>query len=222
VTLPETIEQDEAPLQVRGRALRVALGVTFVLQAAGLWAARSDLESTERYPSGLDLLAPMYKYLIVVGLLAVGWRIGSASFKLLALLVAALAAGSLIVNNYENQLKFYDSLAPIADRLPVSSGFLGNAMIFLTLAAVGGGLVLLAYRKAGTADRHQVLVVIGLLFLVGVFVGPVNAISAATESSAWSFAEDFGQVVTLAILAGHVAGLVVATWDERRRTRPTV
>ena len=65
--------------------------------------------------------------------------------------------------------------------------------------------------KAGPQERPVVGVLILMFALVGVFTGPVNAVAAAGISREWLFAEDFGQAVVLAVMAGYVTGLAAAT-----------
>ncbi len=214
----ETTEKPVGLVRVRGRALAVATLVASVLLAGALWAAKVDLDSRfERNAVPLDILSAVYKVLIVVGLLVVARRLGSVSFKLLALLVAALAVGSVVVNADSFGDWLHSLLVPIADVLPVSSGFLGLAIIFVVLAAVAAPLVYLAYSKAAANEKPAVLTVIAVLFVIGIFVGPVNAISSLGINREWLFAEDFGQVVNLAILAGYTTGLLVATSSMVRR-----
>ena len=212
----EAVERSDQRLRVRGKALLVATLVALMLLAGALWAAKVDLDSPhDRNAVPLDILSAVYKVLIVTGFVVVARRLGSISFKLLALLVAALAVGSVIVNADGFGDWLYPVMNPIADVLPVSSGFLGLAFIFLTLAGVAGSLVYFAYAKATAAEKPAVLTVIAMLFVIGVFVGPVNAISSLGINREWLFAEDFGQVVSLAILAGYTTGLVAATWERR-------
>lgn len=185
-----------------------------VLLFGALWAGKIDLDSVpERNSDPLDLLSAGYKVLIVGGLLIVARRTASTSFKLLAGLVAALTVGSIVVNAGVFGERLYDTIGPIADSLPVSAGFVGLAFIFLSLAAIAGSLVFAAYAVAAPHERSAVIIVIVLLFLVGLFVGPVNAISAIGISREWLFAEDFGQVATLSLLGGYTAGLMVAARD---------
>lgn len=199
-------------VRLRGRALGVASVVSIALLGVAVWAASVDLASeTERNAAPLDTLAILYKLIAIAALLYVGWRWHSRSLRLLALLLALMAIGSLLVD-MEWFVDVEHSLAqPLERALRVSSGFIELAMLFLGLAAVAGALVWAAYSAATPDDRPVVLRVIGILFVIGIFMGPVNAIASTGINREWLFAEDFGQVVSLAVLAGYGAGLVAAT-----------
>jgi len=199
-------------VRLRGRALGVALVVSVALLGAAVWAASVDFASEpERNAAPLDTLAILYKLVAIAALLYVGWRWHSRSLRLLALLLALMAIGSLLVD-MEWFVQVEHSLAePLERVLGVSSGFIELAALFLGLAAVAGALVWAAYRGATLDDRPVVLRVIGILFVIGIFMGPVNAIASTGINREWLFAEDFGQVVSLAVLAGYGVGLVAAT-----------
>jgi hypothetical protein len=180
-----------------------------VLLAAAWWAAEVDYASVlKRNSMPLDVLSAGYKVLIVAGLIVVARRTQSRSMYLLGALVAALGIGSLIVNAQWSE----DLLGGLADRvvdvLPVGRGIVQLGAMFVVLAVLAGWLVWQAYVNARPEERTAVLTIIGLLFLVGVFVGPINAISTQGYSRAWLFAEDFGQVVSLALFGSYTAGLV--------------
>lgn len=151
-------------------------------------------------------LSDLCKLLSIIGLLWLGRRLRSRSLALLGLLLLAMFAGGLIIHADW----FSNALHGVTDRLaswlPVSSGFLQLAFIFLVLAVVAGWLVWLAYVGATLGEKRAVVTLIGLLFAVGIFVGPVSAISSLGINREWLFAEDFGQVVALALLTGYVAG----------------
>ncbi len=99
--------------------------------------------------------------------------------------------------------------------LPVSEKHADEVLLFGALALIAVWLLAAAYRAANERDRSLVMTLIGLLVLVGVFVGPVNAIASLGINREWLFAEDFGQVVSLAVLGGYVSGLVAATGAGR-------
>ncbi len=198
-------------LQVRGPALIVAVAVTGVLLGAALWAASVDLASeVGRNAVPLDILATLFKVLSVAGLLVLARRTGSKAMRLIALLLGLMVVGSLLVDT----TWFNDAMHVITEWLegflPVSSGFIELAAIFVALAFVAGYLVVAALRAARPEEKRSVVTLIILLLAVGVFVGPVNAVAAAGINREWLFAEDFGQVVSLAVVTGYVAGLVVA------------
>ncbi len=194
------------------RAAVIGVSVTLVLLVAAVWAARVDFASQpERNAVPLEALAIIFKLLSVAMLAYLAQKLASRSLMLIAVLLALMAAGSLLVD----ASWFGDLLAafsePLEGILPVSSGFIELAGLFLALAAIAGGLVLASWRAAQPAEKHLLLVLLALLFVLGVFVGPVNAIASAGINREWLFAEDFGQAITLALMAGYVSGQVVAT-----------
>jgi len=210
-----------APIRLHGRALQAAVAVGVVTLAVALWAGSIDLASDVGLNStALNVLSIVYKLLSIAGLVYVGRQIRSQSMLLLALLLAMLTVGHFVIDS-----GLWDDLAhPFTTRLsrvlPVSSGFLNLSALFLALAVIAGGLVWAAFRFASPAERPAVVRLITMLFVVGVFVGPVNAISVFGINREWLFAEDFGQVASLAILTAYVAGLAVATWGTSSRLAP--
>ena len=205
---------------MQGRALQAALAVGLVCLAAAFWAGSVDLtKEVASDPGPLNALSIVFKLIGVVALSYVGWRTLSRSMWLLALLLAMLTLGHLVIDS-----GLYDRIAhPITRRLGrlihLHGGFLNFASMFIVLAIVAGGLVWAAYRSASPSERRVVLQLIAIIFVVGVFVGPVNAISAFGINREWLFAEDFGQVVALAVLTAYAAGLVVASWGGSGRLR---
>ncbi len=208
----ETSVQSEVNLVVRGRARRVAIAVTVVLLMMALWAAKLDYDRPlVRNTVPLTVLSALFKGLALAGLLVVARRLASRSIYLIAGFVAALIAGTVIINS-DALSTMFDSIADWAEPvLPVSGQTAKYVLMFSVLAVVTAVLLYLAYSSARPTEREAVLVLIGLLLVVGVFVGPVNALSIQGWSREWLFAEDFGQVVSLALLTGYTSGLVVAS-----------
>ena len=208
-------EIDTTRLRIPGRAAVVAGVVTGVLLMAALWAASVDLAAgQQRNAAPMETLAVFYKVLSAAGLVVVGRRLRSKSMYLLALLLAALVLGGYLIHASWFSSAVNAASSRIADLVPLSSGFIELGSLFLALAVLAGWLVLAAFRAAAPGERSAVTALIWLLFAVGVFVGPVNAISALGINREWLFAEDFGQVVMLSLLAGYCAGLVAATHDR--------
>ncbi len=205
-------------MRLQGRALQAALAAGLALMAAALWAAGVDYASEIGLNAGpLNALSILYKLISIVALVYVGYRIRSRSMWVLALLLSLLTLGHIVID-----AGWWDDVAnPITQRLEsvlhVSSGFINLASLFLALAVIAGGLVLAAYRSASLEERPVVVRLIAILFVVGVFVGPVNAISVFGINREWLFAEDFGQVAALAVLTAYAAGLVVASWGSSGR-----
>ncbi len=192
-------------------ARTIWVGVTLVLLVGAVWAAKLDYDSVaERYSVPLDIASGSYKVLAATGLVILGRRLGSQAMYLLAVLVGLLFAGSLFVNSdWSDRI-----VGPVADGiagwLPLSGGTLHLVLIFLAAAVLAGALVVRVLRVASAEERGAVLIIVVMLGVVGVFLGPINAISTQGWSREWLFAEDFGQVLGLAVLAGYVWGLVGA------------
>lgn len=207
-------------LRVRGAALVVAVAAAGVLVTGAIWAAQVDLNSQlERNAVPLDILATVYKVVAGIGLFVVGRRIVSRSFNLLALMMGALTAGSLLVD-----VDWLDSItgplaAVVADLFGVSTWAASLGVVFAALAVVGVLLVVLALRAMQDFEKPTVWKLLVLLAVLGVFLGPVNAISSLGINREWLFAEDFGQVMTLAVIGGYVAGLVATTRDLGAESR---
>jgi len=198
----------------------VALAVAVVLLVGALWAAGVDLASEHgRNAAPLDALSALYKGLSVVGLLLLGRLLGSRSMRLLALLLALMTIGGLLVDA-EWFVALIRSIADrLAENLPFSSGFVELAGLFAGLATIAGVLLWMAFTAAGTRERSAVVTLIVLFFVLGIFVGPVNAIASQGINREWLFAEDFGQVVSIAIITAYVAGLVGTVLPTRRHRR---
>ena len=200
------------PWQLRGRALLIAAAMTALLMSGVLVAAAYDLASPlERRPVPLEMAALICKLVIVAGLITIGRRTHSTSIRLLAGLVALLAVAGPAVD-----WSFVDSLVeaiadPFVEGLSLSRKVVHNGILFGALGIAAIGLLATAWVKATPEERPMVGVLILLLMAVGVFTGPVNAVAAAGINREWLFAEDFGQAVALAVMAGYVAGRAVVT-----------
>ncbi len=201
--------------RLRGTSFRVAVGVAALLGAAVLAAAAYDYASAlERRPVPLELVTLAGKVVAAAGLAAVAGRTRSFSMWLLAGLAGLLAVASLLADS-EIADEVVDTVAePLTALLPLSGGVVHNGLFFGTLGLAALGLLLAAWLKARPGERQVVGALVVLFALAGVFIGPVNAIAGAGISREWLFAEDFGQAVLLAALAGYVSGLVFATADH--------
>jgi hypothetical protein len=215
------VDSSGGTLRLQGRSLQAALAAGLVLAAATSWAAAVDLGPDMGLNSGpLSVLSILYKLIGIAALIYVGRQMRSRSMWILALLLSLLTLGHFVID-----AGWWDDVAhPITQRLEpilhVSSGFINLASMFLALAVIAGGLVWNAYRSASLEERPVVVRLITILFVVGVFVGPVNAISVFGINRLWLFAEDFGQAAALAVLAAYVMGLVVATWERSGSVAP--
>lgn len=204
------------PWQLRGRALRVAAAMTALLLIVVIAAAWYDLASPlERRPVPLEMAALICKLVIVAGFITIGRRTRSTSISMLAGLVALLAVAGPAVD-----WSFVDSLVeaiadPFVDGLSLSRKVVHNGILFGALGIAALGLLAAAWVKATPVERPVVGALILLLMAVGVFTGPVNAVAAAGINREWLFAEDFGQAVVLAVMAGYVTGLAERTRRQR-------
>ncbi len=210
--------REDLGLRPTQRAVATGMMVALALLAAALWAAQVDFASApERNAVPLDVLAVLSKLLSVVLLLHLARKLASRSFMLIALLLGAMAAGSLLVDAawFGDVLDVFSD--PLERVLPFSSGFIELAVLFLALAVIAGGLVLASWRAARPAEKPALVVLIALLFVLGLFVGPVNAIASTGINREWLFAEDFGQVVSMALVTGYLAALVVAVAEQSGR-----
>ena len=216
--MPEktAFEAPERQLIFDGRARSIAVLVTLGLLAMTLWAAKLDYDSPiERNKVPLDVLSASFKILALVGLVVVARRLASRSLFMIAGYVGALFVGSIIINSDLLSTVF----SPVADLLdpllPVSGQTIKYVIMFSALGVIAAVLLYLAYTWARPFERRVVLTLIGMMLVVSVFVGPINALSIQGWSREWLFAEDFGQVLTLALLTGFTSGLVVATTPRR-------
>ena len=190
---------------------RVSLVVGVLLLTGAAWAAGIDLASeVERNSVPLDWLGTIYKLLAATVLVRLGMELHSRSMWSLAILLALMTVGSLAIGS-----RWFNAAAeivtrPISDVVGRSPVFLKLAGMFIALALVGGTLVWKAYREATPFERPAVMRLIAVIAVVGFFVGPVNALSTQGITRMLLFAEDFGQVVSLAVLTGYGAGLLAA------------
>jgi hypothetical protein len=211
----QTVDSPPDTVYLRGRAFQVALAVGMVLLGIGIWAGAADLASeygTNSVP--LEVLSLLYRLLSIAALLYVAARWHSRSLRILALLLALLELGHLLVHNAWFNDTVHLFLRPVVNVLPVSMGLVRMGGMFIGLGVLGIGLVWLAFRQAGVAEKPVVVRIIAIIGLLGFFAGPVNAISAFGINKEWLVAEDLGQVLALAVLAAYGAGLVVATRER--------
>lgn len=190
----------------------MTLGLGLLFLAAAAWAGWLDWAGEiERDSAALDFLATSYKIIGLATLSWMGYRLESRSMYLLALLLAALVIAHLLVH-----ADWFSRLArvvadPLSEALPLSSGKIQLGGMFMALGIVGGALLWATIRTVRPFERPVVMVLVWMLVVVGIFTGPVNAISSLGINREWLFAEDFGQVVSLAVLAAYGVGLVIST-----------
>ncbi len=204
--------------RLEGRALQVAVVVGVVLLGAALWAGAVDFYTEPgRNPAPLGWLDLAYKLISIAALVYVANRWNSRSLRILALLLALLEVGHLLVHTRSFNRAEFVLIRPLADALSVSRGVVMLGGIFVALAIIGIGMVWLAYRAARPDEKPVVVKLIAILIVLGIFTGPVNAISALGINREWLIAEDFGQVLALAVLAAYSIGLAVAAWERPGR-----
>lgn len=202
----------ENTLRLGRKGGRAAVLVAALLLVGAAWAARIDLISeVERNAVPLDWLGTIYRLLAATVLALLGKHLRSRSMWSLASLLALMTAGSLVIGTRWFNAAAEALARPISDVVDRSHVSLKLAVMFIVLALVGGTLVWKAYREAKPFERAAVIRLIVLVAVVGFFVGPVNALSTQGISRWLLFAEDFGQVVSLAVLTGYGSGLLAAT-----------
>jgi hypothetical protein len=205
-----TEEARDKTLRLSRKGGRAAILVGSLLLAGAAWAARIDLTSeVERNSVPLDWLGTIYKLTAAAVLWMLGARLRSRSMWLLAALLALMTAGSFVIGTGWFNAVAGKVTGPLSDLVGRSPMFLKLATMFVSLALIAGTLVWMAYRNAAPFERPAVVRLVVLMAAVGFFVGPVNALSTQGISRQLLFAEDFGQVVSLSVLAAYGTGLLV-------------
>jgi hypothetical protein len=211
-----TAQSDARYRQVsHGLVWGVAALVTAGLLIGALAAARVDLNSPlERNPVPLENSATVSKLVAAAGLLLLARMRRSVSILTIAGVVLLLA-----VEGRFHALGLLDGVVAgparsIAAAFSISRVFVASAIPLAVAGMIIALLLAYAVVKAGPEDRRLVLSLVLLLAIDGIFAGPVNAISSLGITREWLFAEDFGQAVALALLAGYVSGAVM--WRYRR------
>lgn len=210
--LASTYIDNAASWRLAGRPLRVAAAVAALLLVGVLAGAAYDLASpVERRPVPLEIATFVGKLVVAGGLTIVARRTGSISLRLLAVLAGLLAVAGLLPTIDLVNTAINGVAGVMSDVVGISGVAARLGLLFIALGVAALGLIVVAWTKARPDERPVVKALIVMFAVVGVFAGPTNAIAALGISREWLFAEDFGQAVMVAVMAGYVAGLVAAT-----------
>ena len=207
---PVTEEARDKTLRLSRKGGRAAILVGSLLLAGAAWAARIDLTSeVERNSVPLDWLGTIYKLTAAAVLWMLGARLRSRSMWLLAALLALMTAGSFVIGTGWFNAVAGKVTGPLSDLVGRSPMFLKLATMFVSLALIAGTLVWMAYRNAApfelASSGAPSCTDDGCRWLLR---RSVNALSTQGISRQLLFAEDFGQVVSLSVLAAYGAGLL--------------
>jgi hypothetical protein len=195
--------------------------VTAVFVAGGILAAALDLADADRWDATtLQAWTLLAQALVAVGLFLLGrWR-RSVSFALLGVLIALIVVEEAFhvlnpvsawlsdVANIENRWNTF--------RLSVLNG----ALIYGFVAVIGVALLLFSHWHGSPAERRVVRNIAVLLFVGGLFGGPVSTASYWTDDPRRIiFIEEVGENMVFAVMVGYVSALLV--FARRRRSSAT-
>lgn len=207
----DRLKNGDNPWRLRGTALQVAWFVAAVFAAAAALMAAVDLYSNPGWGSPvLQAWTLVPQMLVVIGLFVLGRTRGSTAFMVLAGLV-----GLIVIE------EAFHVLNPVAAWLAriarwanqwsdVRLSVLNGVLIYGLVALVGLTLLAVSHWRGSATERPVVRNIALLLLAGGFFGGPVSTLSTMGHRRRWIFIEEFGEAIVFALMAGYVAGLVIA------------
>lgn len=199
------------PWRLRGTSRQVAGFVAAVFATGAVLAVAVDLHSSPGWDSPvLQAWTLVPQTLAAVGLLVLARTRGSTAFMVLAGLI------SLVVIE-----EAFHVLNPVAAWLAeiarwanewseVRISVLNGVLIYGLVAMVGFALLAASHWSGSMTERPIVRNLAVLLLAGGFFGGPISTLSTMGNRRRWIFVEEFGEALVFALIAGYVAGLLVA------------
>ena len=192
-------------------------------------AAALDLANADRWdPANLQAWTLVSQTLSAAGLFVLGRVRNSRSFMVLGFLIALVVVEEAfhVLNPVSAWLA---DLFDIENRwTTVRLSVLNGVLIYGFVAIIGVTLLLVSHWHGTPAERRVVRNIAILLFVGGLFGGPISTASYWTdETRRVLFVEEVGETLAFAVMVGYVAALVAQTRRgfgavrARVRHRPT-
>jgi len=208
-----TRQKTEPPLieswRLHDESLRLALAATAAFLAGSALALGLDFVSAAGWDAPtLQAWTLVPQVLALAGLLFLGFRSASASFTVLAALLALVAI--------EEAFHVLNPIAAIlSDGATAGSHWTGFwlsvlvfSLIYGLVALIGLAMIFLSHRRGSVAERPVVRNLALMLVVGGLFGGPIGALLSSGRIGRWPYVEELGEAVVFAVIAGYVAGLV--------------
>lgn len=211
-------------LKIRGSSRHVMMYVAAVFVLGGVVAAMLDLAEPDRWdPAKLQAWTLVSQTLSAAGLFVLGKLLKSRSFIVLGFLISLVVIEEAF--HVLNPVSAW--LADLFDienkwntvRLSVING----ALIYGFVAIIGVTFLLVSHWHGTPAERRVVRNIAILLFIGGIFGGPISTASYWTdETRRVLFVEEVGETLAFAVMVAYVAALVVQTWRRAGAARAEV
>jgi hypothetical protein len=206
-------------MKLRGNSRQVMTFVTAVFLVGAILAAGLDLTDADRWdPATLQSWTLVPQVFVVVGLFILGrWR-RSRSFAVLGVLIALIVIEEAfhVLNPVSAWLAAITGIEETWT--DVRLGLLNGVLIYGFVAVVGGTLLIASHWRGSPAERRVVRNIALILLVGGIFGGPISTASNWGDVRTWMFVEECGETAAFAVMAGYVAGLLVAS--RRRSSSP--
>ena len=212
------------PWRLRGTSLQVASFGAAAFTAAAVLVALVDRYSQGRWDSPLlQAWTLIPQALATAGLLHLAKVRNSKAFGILGGLI-----GLIVIEEAFHVLNplaaWLARVARWANRWSdVRLSVLDGVLIYGFVALVGLGLLAFSHWHSSPDERPVIRNIALLLLAGGLFGGPISVLSTMGHRRRWVFVEEVGEAIVFALMAGYVAGLVVAASGGRSdRPRSTL
>jgi len=205
----DELRSDEDLLRLQGSSLRIAVLLSvWLIAGAGVAGVADRLSGADSSMPLLQDWTLIPQALAASGLGWLAYKRGCRAFWILGGLIGLIAV--------EEQFHILNPVAAWLDaaaqwtrqRIAIPHTGLSALRIYMAVAMTGFLLLALSYLAGSASERLVVRNVSLLLVLGGIFGGPVSVLSAALGSRNWQTAEESGEAVVFAIIAGYVGGLI--------------
>ncbi|MEA2000278.1 MAG: hypothetical protein U9N84_00095 [Actinomycetota bacterium] len=202
--------------RLRGASLRFGLITAVAFLAGSVLALMIDLVTAAGWDAPtLQAWTLVPQILAVSGLLFLGFRCASASFVVLAVLLALVVV--------EEAFHVLNPIAAkISDAATAGSNWTGfrltvliYALIYGLVALIGLVMIFISHQRGSVAERPVVRNLALMLAVGGLIGGPAGAVLSSGRVGRWPYVEELGEAVVFAAIAGYVAGLVVRSRSPR-------
>mgnify|MGYP001825301006 CR=1 FL=1 len=211
-------------LKLRGSSRHVMTYVAAIFVLGGVLAAALDLADSDRWdPANLQAWTLVSQTLSAAGLFMLGRLRKSRSFVVLSFLI------SLVV--IEEAFHVLNPVSAwLADLFDIENKWntvrlsvLNGALIYGFVALIGVTLLLVSHWHGTPAERRVVRNIAIMLFIGGIFGGPISTASYWTdETRRVLFVEEVGETLAFAVMVAYVAALVAQTGRSRGAARSRI
>lgn len=194
---------------------QVAWFVAAFFLVGAVVAAGVDLVDAERWDAAtLQSWTLVSQALAAIGMLELGRLHSSFSFAVLGILI-----GLIVIEEAFHVLNpisaWFAEVAQIENTwTTVRLGLLNGLLIYGFVAVLGITMLVVSHYHGSPAEQRVIRNLALLLFVGGVFGGPISTAGNWGDIRMWMFVEECGEAIVFAAIAGYVGGLVALTRSD--------